>query len=423
MEIKIIDFDHKGRGFGRYDGKSVFLDGGVIGDTVSFEVVESKKKFDVAKILDIVEESEDRVVSKCPYSKKCGGCDFLEYKYSMQKKWKRDNVSATMNKIGGIDTKVENTIGMENPFYYRNHIQLKVVDGKLGYFSKNSKTLVEVKRCIIAEKEINRAIEVLKNWKGLRSVDEIVIRQNKKAELMIVLITKNEVKKVNGLLSELLDLNLKSLFINYRKNERFRFGREFKKIYGEDYIEDELFGLKFRLSPESFFQVNRTQTEKLYNTAIEYMEIKPDDVIMDLYSGIGSISLLMTDAKEVVGVEVVEAAVENARQNSELNNKHNTRFIAGRVEDTIDSLIKEGTKFNKIMLDPPRAGVDETVIEKINEIMPERIVYISCNPSTQARDLKLFKGYKIEKIQPVDMFCNSVHCESVVLMTRVAPTK
>ncbi|MBL7575440.1 23S rRNA (uracil1939-C5)-methyltransferase [Peptoniphilus asaccharolyticus DSM 20463] len=419
MDVKIIDFDHKGRGFGRYEGKSLFLDGGVIGDTVSFEVTESKKKFDIGRITEIIEPSIDRVESKCPYSKKCGGCDFLEYKYSMQKKWKRDNVSATMQKIGGVDTKVEPTIGMENPFYYRNHIQLKVEDGKLGYYAKNSNTLVEVKRCLIAEKEMNKAIDVLRNWKDLKSVDEIVVRQNNVSELMIVLITKTEVKKVNGLLSELLDLNLKSLFINYRKNSRFRFGREFKKVYGEDYIEDELCGFKFRLSAESFFQVNRIQTEKLYKTAVNYMEIKPDDVVMDLYSGIGSISLLMTGAKEVVGVEVVGAAVENARQNSELNGKYNTRFIAGKVEDVIDKLVEEGTRFNKIMLDPPRAGVDESVIEKINELQPERIVYVSCNPSTQAKDLKLFKDYKVEKIQPVDMFCNSVHCECICQLSRV----
>lgn len=418
MEIKITDFDHKGRGFGRYEGKSIFLNGGIIGDTVQAQIIESKKKFDIANITSIVEESKDRVASKCPYSTNCGGCDFLEYKYSMQKKWKREKVFANMQKIGGISQKVEETLGMENPFYYRNHIQLKVVDGKLGYYSKNSKELVEIKRCIIAEKEINEVIPILNNWKGLKSVDEIIIRQNHFGELMIILITKNEVKKINNLLSELLNFKLNSLFVNYRQNPRFRFGKTFKKIYGKDYIEDELFNLKYRLSPESFFQVNRTQTEKLYGTAMEYMDVQKNDVIMDLYSGIGSISLLMTDAKEVVGVEVVDAAVENARMNAKLNGKDNARFIAGRVEDAIDNLIAEGTKFNKIMLDPPRSGVDESVLEKIKELGPDKIVYISCNPSTQARDLKLLDGYVVEKIQPVDMFCNTVHVESVVLMSR-----
>lgn len=423
MEIKITDFDHKGRGFGRYEGKSVFLDGGVIDDIVQAEIIESKKKFDIAKITKIIKESKDRVASKCPYSKNCGGCDFLEYRYDLQTKWKKEKVSSDMEKIGEVYQKVEETIEMQNPYYYRNQIQLKVIDGKLGYYSKNSKSSVEIKKCIIAEEQINKTIPILLNWSGLKSVEEIIIRQNYLGELMIILITKNDVKKINNLLNELLNLKLNSLFVNYRKNQKFRFGKEFKKIYGKDYLEDELFGLKFRLSPESFFQVNRTQTEKLYKTAIDYMDVKENDIIMDLYSGIGSISLLMAKAKEVVGVEVVEAAVKNARINAEINEINNTRFIAGKVENVIDKLINEGTKFNKIMLDPPRAGVEESVLEKIKELKPQRIVYISCNPTTQARDLKILKDYKIEKIQPVDMFCNTVHVECVVLMSKVAPTK
>lgn len=419
MEIKVTDFDYKGRGFGRYNNKSVFLDGGIIGDTVEFEIVNSKHNFDIGHILKIKEQSKYRVESKCPYSSSCGGCDFLEYQYSEQKKWKTAKVENDMKKIGEINQKVEPILGSDNQYFYRNNIQLKVVDGKLGYYKKNSRDIVAIDRCIIAEEEINKAIEILKKWNGLNTVEEIVIRQNNKGELMIVLITKNEVKKINNLLNSLLELKLNSLFVNYRKNAKYRFGRDFKKIYGEDYLEDEILGIKLKLSPESFLQINRKQTEKLYSTAIEFMDIKPDDVIMDLYSGIGSISLLMNKAKKVVGVEVIEAAVDNARNNAELNMSKNTTFICGKVEDVIDKLVDEGTNFNKVMLDPPRAGVDEKVLTKINELNPERIVYISCNSSTQARDLKILKDYEIEKIQPVDMFINNVHVESIALLERV----
>lgn len=423
MRIKITDFDYKGRGFSRVDNKATFLDGGVIGDEVEAQIIEEKKNFNIGKVNKIITPSEDRVKSQCPYFKECGGCDFLEYKYSSQIKWKKNSVVQDYKKAGLKDIKVEETIAMEEPFNYRNNIQLKVKDEKLGYFSKNSKKIVEIEKCLIAEEEINKAIKIIKNWSGLPSIKEVILRQNKLGELMIVLVSIKGAKKTNELLNQLLEINLKSLFenINTTKN---RFSKKFKKLYGEDYIIDEIGGYKFKISPESFFQVNRKQAEKLYKKAIDSLEINSEDIILDLYCGIGTLSLLASSAKEVIGVEIVEKAVEDARENAELNKVHNTRFIAGKSEEIIEKLIEENIKPSKIIIDPPRAGIDKKLVEKIIELSPEKIAYISCNPTTQARDIKLLEErYKVEQSTPVDMFCNSVHCEDMALMTKIEPNK
>lgn len=419
MELKIIDFDYKGRGVAKQEKKTIFLNGGIIGDTVEAKITEDKKKFSVAEVTKILEYSKDRVPSKCRYSKDCGGCDFLEYKYNKQLEWKKKKVHSDISRIGGIETEIFDTAAMKNPYYYRNNIQLKVKDGKLGYYKKNSKELVEIEECIIAKKEINKVIQILKNWKGLSSVDTISLRENHLGQVMMVLITDREIKKLNSLLAEVIDGNI-SVFENKNTNKKFRFGKNFKKLYGEDYLEDEISKMKFKLSPRSFFQVNLEQTEVLYKTALDYLELNEADRVLDLYCGIGTITLLAAKrVKEIVGVEIVEDAIEDARKNAELNNINNARFICGKSEDVIEKLTEEKLKFNKVILDPPRTGLDESVINTLLKIKPEKISYVSCNTSTQARDLKLLQEeYRVVKVQPVDMFCNSVHVESVVLLSR-----
>lgn len=422
MKLKIIDFDYKGRGFAKDEGKAYFLDGGVIGDKVLASIKEEKKKYTIAKIDKILEPSEDRVESKCKYSSLCGGCDFLSYKYSKQLNWKKNKVETDLNRIGQLDVKVDQIFGMENPYNYRNNIQLKVKDGKLGYYIKNSRNLIPVDKCIIAEEEINKAINILKDWKGLSSINDIIIRENYKKELMIILVTKNKVSKINNLLGKLLDINLVSLYENINKNPRFRFGKEFNKLYGKDYLIDKLFDFQFKVSPSSFFQVNRLQTEKLYKLAVEGLDLKKEDIVLDLYCGIGTISMLAAKgSKEVIGVEISEKAIEDARFNQELNKVENTRFIAGKSEDIIEKLIEEENIIpNKVILDPPRSGIDEKLVNKLLELKVEKIAYVSCNSSTQARDLKLLKeAYKIDKVYAVDMFCNSVHVETIALLSKL----
>ena len=422
VELEITDFDFKGKGVGKYEGRAVFLDKGIIGDIVEAKLTNEKKSYYKGHILKIKKESKDRIKSKCKYSDKCGGCDFLEYKYNLQEKWKEDKVKNDIRRIGGIETEVEEIVKMNNPYNYRNNIQLQVKDGKFGFFGKDSKELVEIDYCLNAKDSINNTIKILKNWGGLKNIKTISIRTNYKDEVMIVFITDTKVSKFNTLLPELIDSNIISVFENINKKSKYRFSNEFTKLYGEDYIIDKIGDLDFKLSPKSFFQVNPYQVEKLYKTAIDFLDINEKDEIFDLYCGIGTLSLMAAKkAKNVIGVEIVEDAIEDARENADINKINNARFIAGKSEIIIDKLIEEEKIIpNKVILDPPRGGLDESLINKLLEVEPDKISYISCNPSTQARDLALLKEkYIVKEVKPVDMFPNTVHVETIALIQKM----
>ncbi|WBW49463.1 23S rRNA (uracil(1939)-C(5))-methyltransferase RlmD [Peptoniphilus equinus] len=420
MDIKITDYDHRGRGFGRVDGKSVFIEGPVVlGDTVRGHLRESKKNFDVVVADEIITPSIHRVHAKCPYFYQCGGCDMQNLLYRRQLEFKRDKVQRALYHIGGEVLSVRDTLGIKEPYFYRNHIQLKVRDGILGYYGKGTKDVVPIRHCAIAEPAINTVIPILARWNGLNSVEEVILRANYKGEVMVVLITPNHITKLNNVLSSLLDTAMVSLYSNVRKNSKFRYGKDFVKLYGVDRLEEQLGGHTFYLSPASFFQVNRKSTENLYKTAVALMDVQQEDAILDLYSGIGTLSLLMHNAKSVTGVEIVSAAVDDARENAAAAGYDNLHFISGAVEDTIDALIDRDQGVNKVMVDPPRGGLKASVVAKLNELQAERIVYISCNPATQARDIALLKGYSVTEVVPVDMFCHSVHSESIALLEKI----
>ena len=418
MKIKIEDFDFKGRGFGRFENKAVFLDGGIIGDKVLASPIKEKKNYTEAKIIKILEPSPFRKNPTCPYYKNCGGCDFQELDYQKEIEWKTNKVKIDILKFSKEKINIPTTLKNDSTINYRNNIQLKVKDNKIGYFKKNSREIVDIKKCEIAKTQINNTIKILRNIKEVRKLTDIVIRQNEKEEVQVVLIGEKEIN-TNNILNKLLDIKLNSLYFN-KKDKNKRYSDNFKKIYGEDYLEEEVLKNKFLISKESFFQVNKKQSEKLYLVAIDYLEINKDDIILDLYCGIGTTTLaLAKQSKSVVGVEVIDRAIRDARLNAELNDIKNVRFITAKAEEIIDKLYESGFKPNKILLDPPRSGVDIKLIEQIKRLDVERIVYISCNPTTQARDIELLKSmYKLEKIQPVDMFSKTVHVECVVLMSR-----
>ena len=418
MKIKIEDFDFKGRGFGRFENKAVFLDGGIIGDKVLASPIKEKKNYTEAKIIKILEPSPFRKNPTCPYYKNCGGCDFQELDYQKEIEWKTNKVKIDILKFSKEKINIPTTLKNDSTINYRNNIQLKVKDNKIGYFKKNSREIVDIKKCEIAKTQINNTIKILRNIKEVRKLTDIVIRQNEKEEVQVVLIGEKEIN-TNNILNKLLDIKLNSLYFN-KKDKNKRYSDNFKKIYGEDYLEEEVLKNKFLISKESFFQVNKKQSEKLYLVAIDYLEINKDDIILDLYCGIGTTTLaLAKQSKSVVGVEVIDRAIRDARLNAELNDIKNVRFITAKAEEIIDKLYESGFKPNKILLDPPRSGVDIKLIEQIKRLDVERIVYISCNPTTQARDIELLKSmYKLEKIQPVDMFSKTVHVETVVLMSR-----
>lgn len=420
MKGIIFDFDHKGRGITKLEEKIVFLDGGVIGDEIEYIVTKEKKNFYEGKIKKIIKKSKDRKTSPCPYSNRCGGCDFLEYDYDLSLHWKREKVRKDLKKLSQIsDCEIEIA---ESPkkYHYRNNMQFQVKNGKVGLFEKSSKEIVDIKNCLMQSENANKTLEIIRKFKNLDKLKRIGIRTNYKDEVMLILVSKEKINKIEKILGELIDTNVVSIYENINKRDKFHYGEEFSLIYGREVLEEKINGLKYNLSPKSFFQVNRLQTEKMYNYALELLEPKEKEKIFDLYCGVGTISLeIARKGAEVVGVEIVEEAIEDARINAEKNNLK-ARFIKGASEDIIEKL-EEDEKLlaKKILLDPPRKGLDQSLAEYLKEKNYEKIVYISCNPTTQARDINILKeNYKLEKIKAYDLFPNTAHVETVVLMSR-----
>lgn len=422
---EISDFDFKGLGMTKLNGKPVFLDAGVIGDKVEFVVTKNKKNFSKGKITKIIKKSKDRVQSPCPYFKECGGCDFLNYSDEQELKWKEKDVNKNLNRLAGLNIEVQEIIDSPEKIKYRNNMQFQVKDGEIGLFAKNSKEIIPIKNCIMQKDSANEVLRIMWKYKKLKDLKRIGIRTNYKNEVLLILVSKKEKLEIKDILPELIDFGVKSIYINYNKEDRTHYSREFEKIYGEDTIEEKLLDIKYKISPESFFQINRLATEKLYQKAIEFLDPKAEDKIYDLYCGVGSISLSVAKSvAQVIGIEIVDKAVDDARINAE-NNDINARFVKGSAEEAIEKLWEEEKiSPNKIIVDPPRKGLDEKLVSFLKGNPVERIVYISCNPATQARDLESLKEvYNVEKVALVNLFPNTAHVECVVLMSRVAPAK
>lgn len=416
----IEDFDFKGRGITKIDGVPVFLDGGIIGDEVSFFITKEKKNYYNGRINKIINYSSLRQKSPCPYSDKCGGCDFLELKDEEELKWKQNLVRNNLEKLGKISIEPKKIISSPENFKYRNNMQFQVKNGVIGLFEKNSRNITQVPNCLMQKDSANKVLTVLSKFKYLRDIKTIGIRTNYKNEVMVILVTNKNKLDVKSIIGNLMDIGVTSFYVNYHKNGKSRYSDEFKLIYGDEYLEEKVLDLKFNISPKSFFQVNIPAVEFLYNKAIEYLDIKANDKIYDLYSGVGSISLcLASKGADVTGIEIVPQAVEDARINAD-KNKLDSRFIEGAAEEIITKLKEEeNIAPNKIIVDPPRKGLDESLVDFLKENPVERLVYISCNPATQARDIEMLKEvYKLEEITPVNLFPNSVHVETVALMSR-----
>lgn len=418
---EIIDFDFKGLGMTKVDGLPVFLDGGVIGDQVEFLITKKKKNFCKGKILNTVKKSKDRVNSPCPYFKDCGGCDFLNYSDNMELKWKEEDVNKNLEKIAGLDIKVDEVLDSPEKTHYRNNMQFQVRDGVIGLYGKNSKDIVAIKNCLMQRDKANEVLQIMWRYKKLKDLKRIGIRTNYKGEVLLILVTRDGEVEIKDVLPDLIDAGVKSIYLNYNGGDKFHYSREFEKIYGEDTIEEKLLDINYKISPESFFQINRLATEKLYQKAIEYLEPRAEDKIYDLYCGVGSISLSVAkNGAQVIGIEIVDRAVDDARINAE-NNNINARFVKGAAEEVIEKLWEEEKiSPNKIIVDPPRKGLDEKLVNFLKENPVERLVYISCNPATQARDLKSLKEvYRVQKVALVNLFPNTAHVECIALIQRV----
>lgn len=437
--LDIIDINSEGQGVGKYEGFTLFTNGGTLGDKVKAKVIEIKKNFGIADTLEILEKSPYRVKSECQYFPQCDGCQLHNLNYEKQLELKRDMVKNNLNRIGKIsDVLVKDTIGMDYAYRYRNKGEFKVgKDYNIGYFKRGTHDLIPIDECIIQDKiadEINALVKEYMKEYGIEGYDNrtkkgiiknLIIRTTKDNKAMVVIVTKGEkLPHKEGLIDILTDKDrlksatVVSIYQNIKeKDTSVVLGHKDIKLYGEDRIVDYIGEYKFLISPKSFFQVNHIQTEILYDKVVEYLDLKGHETVIDLYCGIGTIALYISKyANKVYGVEVVRDAIEDANNNLKLNHVDNVEFIRGKSEDILPKVNKKGIKIDALVVDPPRKGLNKSLIDSIVKANPQKIVYVSCNPSTLARDLGYLmeKGYEIEEVQPVDMFPMSMHVEAVV---------
>lgn len=442
-KINIEDMGHNGEGIGRVDGFTVFIDGGIPGDYVLAEISTLKKNYAVGEIKEILDESEDRIDPLCSVASICGGCQIMHMDYAAQLKIKEKRVRENLQRIGKINTIVHPTIGMHNPYEYRNKAQFPVgvIDGKaiMGFYKRGSHDIVQTDNCNIQSPINTEVIESVRKYiddnrisvynektrKGL--IRHVVTKIGfTTGEVMVVVITNGKKLPNQDELIELLKskiTGLKSVIHNVNdKNTNVIFGNETKTIYGVDKIVDYIGDLKFNISAHSFYQVNPIQTEVLYGKAMEYANLSGTENVFDIYCGIGTISLFVAKkAKRVWGVEVIKSAIEDAKENAKANNVKNADFYVGKAEVVIPKLYKEGKAADVVIVDPPRKGCEQSVLETIVSMNPKRVVYVSCNPATLARDLAYLEenGFTTKEVQPVDMFPHTAHVECVIRLQKV----
>lgn len=432
MEIilDIIDSTVEGQGIGKSEGRVYFIEGAVPGDRVRVKNVQEKKRILYGETAELLNENPDRTEPFCPYFEECDGCTLQSLKYQAQLDLKRNSVLNAVNRIGGESISDIEIIGMEEPAHYRNKIELKIEKGRIGYYSRKSHKLVDIESCPVALPVIDENIALLQSVfdevyeiplkEGI--IRNITLRSNGEDLQITVTTMTQDFPKRKELFKAMEKIEaLAEIYHSVNKNPRKPGIRNPKLVFQRKEFTESIGSLKFRLSPESFFQVNHYNTIKLYEEARSQMELQGDEKILDLYCGIGTTSLYYAEkASHVTGVEIVSKAIENAKENARLNNINNTDFICGKSEEVIEKLLKE-KEFDIIALDPPRKGLDEKVVEVIGKSSIKKVQYISCNPSTMARDIKRLKeyGFELKKIKACDMFSQTMHVECVVLMSRV----
>jgi len=444
--VKVDSLGYEGEGVAKIDRYPIFIPGALKGETVRTEIIKAKKKYAHGKLIEILEKSNDRKEPECSNYEKCGGCTLMHLSYEGQLEFKFDRVKDCMKKIAGLDEKiVKYPLGMENEYRYRNKVIYSVglVEDKLaiGFFSEKTHEIINMDTCLLQDEEADKILKVIRAWMekysiipakkdGLLNNDglvrNIMIRKGFKTnEVMVVLVTTDKEipykdELIDGLNKEVM--NLKSVIQNINSNDtNLVLGDKCITLWGEDYICDYIGEYKFNISPLSFFQINSIQTEILYNKVLEYANLSGDEVVFDAYCGIGTITLsLSKNAQKVYGVEIEEQAIENAKVNGKQNQITNSEFYVGKVEKIIPQLINDGVKPDLIVVDPPRKGCDAKLLDAIGEAKPKRVVYVSCDPSTLARDLKHLCGfgYEVVEVQPVDMFPMTKHVECCVLLVK-----
>ena len=442
IKLNIDSLTSEGSGIGRYDGFAVFVRGVVPGDEITAHIIKCSKNYAIAIVKDIIKPSKYRIESDCPVSDRCGGCSFRNVSYDEELKYKRTRVNDALQRIGKLDIEVEEIIGADCTQNYRNKAQypVSICDGELfaGFYAYKSHRIICCDDCKLQPIEFKAGLDAFKLWAekaDITSYDEntgkgllrhIYFRKGfATGDIMACAVINSGKLPQSELLVSLLKekvAGLKSVVINInREKSNVILGKESKTLWGDDYISDELLGKKFVISPNSFYQVNHAQCEKLYSKARDYANLGGDEVLLDLYCGVGTIGLTMADSvKQLVGIEIIPQAIENAKINAKLNNIDNAKFICADAPKGAEILKSEGIKPDVIILDPPRKGCDASLFDTVCQMNPKRIVYVSCDSSTLARDLKILeeKGYKTKKVSAVDMFPRTPHIEAVCLLER-----
>ena len=439
--VNIIDNGYEGEGIAKIDNFAIFIPGALKGEKVKILIVKVLTSHAFGKVIEIIEKSKNRQEVDCTTYKRCGGCNLRHIKYEETLKIKQNTVQSLVNKTLKEKIEVEKTVGMNNPFHYRNKAQYPVGLNKqgepiIGVFANRTHEVIPIEKCLIQNEvyqEIAKyIIEYIKKEKisiydektGKGLIRHIVVKVGMKTgQIMCILVINGDsIPNEQNLVKELLSNfpNIKTIIKNVnKKNTNVILGQENINLYGNGYIEDILGDYIFQISPLSFYQVNPIQAEKLYNLGVEMANITKADTVFDLYCGIGTISLFMAQyAKKVYGIEIVKEAIDMAKENAINNKIDNTEFFAGDVEVVLDELInKKGVTADIVMFDPPRKGLDKNTISNILKIEPKKLVYISCNPATLIRDLASFEDkYDIKKIVPVDMFPFTSHVEVCALL-------
>ena len=429
QQIKIHGLGSSGEGVGKFDGLAIFVEGALPDEEILVEIETLKKNYAVGRLVEIVKASSERAEPFCPLYKDCGGCQLQHLSYAAQLSRKRQQVVDAIERIGKLGgVEIFETLGMDNPLRYRNKMQFPVGKNlQIGCFARGSHKIIDTSSCLIQNELNDKILAAVRNVAkkfNLQPYDEdthrgflrhVMGRVGCNGEFMIVLVTAtknfpNEKNFVRALLKEIPNVtSIQQNVQTFRNNVIL--GRETKILYGKPTIHDKIGKLTFNISARSFFQVNTTQAEVLYKTALDFAELHGHETIIDAYCGTGTISLFMArKARKVIGVEVVSSAVADAKKNARENNIRNAEFIVGNAVKVIPKLFEP---VDVVVVDPPRAGCDKKVLETFAAMKPEKIIYVSCNPATLARDLKILDdlGYRAKKIQPVDMFTS--HVESV----------
>lgn len=441
--VDICDMGTEGQGIAKVDGYALFIKDAVIGDKAVVKVMKTMKNYGYARLMEIMEPSPYRVAPVCDVAKACGGCQIQEMSYEKQLEFKENKVKNNIMRIGGIkDFQMLPIIGMSQPFKYRNKAQFPVgisKDGEIitGFYASRTHAIIPCDDCALGIDENKEILQIVKKYMKENNVhpyDEvsftgtirhILIRKGfTTGEIMVCLIINGDsIPEPETLVSELTKLpGMKSISISVNKEKtNVILGKTIVNLYGEGYITDYIGNVAFRISPRSFYQVNPVQTEVLYKTALDFAGLTGKENVWDLYCGVGTISLFLAQkAKNVRGVEIVPEAIKDARKNARINNINNAQFFVGKAETVLPEYYREtGEGADVIVVDPPRKGCEESVLDTMVKMQPQRIVYVSCDSATLARDLKYLteNGYKLVKVQAVDMFPQTNHVETVVLLS------